>query len=143
MPRHCVVSNNTAPPNDRAITGSATKTIIATDMTLAIRRSADDRSRSHTGGGGAEPLQQARNQSPLERGSGNRDRLLEWQRATPSEGGRTRSDITICHLEVRLFVVHFVNLTAKQPIDRRGVDERERHDEEARAPEHEGQAGGR
>ena len=39
MPRHCV-SNITACPNDGAITGTAMKTIIASDITLAMRRPA-------------------------------------------------------------------------------------------------------
>ena len=39
MPRHCV-SIITAWPNDGAITGTATNTIIASDITLAMRRPA-------------------------------------------------------------------------------------------------------
>jgi hypothetical protein len=41
---------------------------------------------------------------------------------------------------VGLLVVHLDDLTAEEPIDRSGVDKRKRHDEEARAPEREGQA---
>ena len=39
MPRHCV-SISTAWPNDGAITGTAMNTIIASDITLAMRRPA-------------------------------------------------------------------------------------------------------
>jgi hypothetical protein len=39
MPRHCV-SNSTACPSDGASTGTAMNTIIASDITLAMRRPA-------------------------------------------------------------------------------------------------------
>ena len=39
MPRHCV-SSITACPSDGAMTGTAMKTIIASDITLAMRRPA-------------------------------------------------------------------------------------------------------
>ncbi len=39
MPRHCDTSN-TACPSDGASTGTAMKTIIASDITLAMRRPA-------------------------------------------------------------------------------------------------------
>jgi hypothetical protein len=39
MPRHCA-NSSTASPSDGAITGTAMNTIIASDITLAMRRPA-------------------------------------------------------------------------------------------------------